>query len=109
MLISVIIPIRNEEKFISKTLLSIINQKFDGELEIIIADGLSKDGTLGKIKQFQEQYKNIKLIRNNGKVVSTGFNKALNIAKGDIIIRVDGHSTLEPDFIENSIRILKNQ
>ena len=41
--------------------------------------------------------------------MSVGFNKALNFAKGDIIIRVDGHSTLEPDFIKNSIRILNKK
>ena len=106
MLISVIIPIKNEVKFIRNTLLSILNQKFDGALEIIISDGLSNDGTLDVIEQFQENYKNIKLIRNNDQFVPVGFNKALTIANGDIIIRVDGHSILEPDFIRNSIRIL---
>ena len=106
MLISVIIPIKNEVKFIGNTLLSILNQKFDGELEIIISDGLSNDGTLDVVQQFQENYKNIKLINNNDQFVPVGFNKALNIANGDIIIRVDGHSILEPDFIKNSIRIL---
>ena len=35
------------------------------------------------------------------------FNKALSLATGDMIIRVDGHSTLEPDFINNSIKIVK--
>ena len=54
MLISVILPIRNEKQFIEKTLTSITNQKFDGELEIIISDGLSNDGTLDIIKQFQK-------------------------------------------------------
>ena len=58
MLISVIIPIKNEVKFIRNTLLSILNQKFDGALEIIISDGLSNDGTLDVVEQFQENYKN---------------------------------------------------
>ena len=91
MLISVIIPIKNEVlNLLRNTLLSIISQKFDGELEIIISNGLSNDGTLDVVKQFQENYKNIKLIRNNDQFVPVGFNKALNIANGDIIIRVDG-------------------
>ena len=109
MKVTVILPIRNEEKFINKTLKSIINQKFDGDLEIIISDGLSNDGTLEIVKKNQKKYKNIKLIRNSAKIVSVGFNKALNFATGDIIIRVDGHSTLEPDFIKNSIRILNKK
>ena len=109
MKVSVILPIRNEKRFISKTLQSIIEQKFKGELEIIISDGLSNDGTLDIIKQFQKKYRYIKLVRNNAKIVPTGFNKALNFAKGDIIIRVDGHSTIEPDFINNSIKILNEK
>tara|TARA_A100001015_G_C14996804_1_gene716554 strand:+ start:899 stop:1936 length:1038 start_codon:yes stop_codon:yes gene_type:complete len=106
MKVSVILPIRNEKYFIKKTLKSIINQKFNGDLEIIISDGLSNDGTLDIVKQFQEQYRYIKLIRNNARTVPVGFNKALSYATGDIIIRVDGHSTLEPDFINNSIKML---
>ena len=109
MKVTIILPIRNEKHFIEKTLKSITDQKFDGELEIIISDGLSNDGTLEIIKQFQKKYRYIKLIRNNAKIVSTGFNKALNFAKGDIIIRVDGHSTIEPDFIKNSIKILNKK
>ena len=109
MLISVILPIRNEKQFIEKTLTSITNQKFDGELEIIISDGLSNDGTLDIIKQFQKKYRYIKLVRNYAKTVPVGFNKALSIAKGDIIIRVDGHSTLEPDFINNCIKMLNEK
>ena len=109
MKVSVILPIRNEKYFINKTLKSIINQKFNGDLEIIVSDGLSNDGTLDIVRQFQEKYEYIKLIRNNAKIVPVGFNKALNFAKGDIIIRVDGHSTLEPDFINTSIKILNEK
>ena len=109
MKVTVILPIRNEEKFINKTLKSIINQKFDGDLEIIISDGLSNDGTLEIVKKNQKKYKNIKLVRNTAKIVPVGFNRALNFAKGDIIIRVDGHSTMEPDFIKNSIKILNKK
>ena len=78
-------------------------------MEIIISDGLSNDGTLDIVKQFQEKYRYIKLIRNNARTVPAGFNKALSFAKGDVIIRVDGHSTLEPDFINNSIKILNEK
>ena len=59
MKVSVILPIRNEEKFINKTLKSIINQKFDGDLEIIISDGLSNDGTLEIVKKFQKNIKTL--------------------------------------------------
>ena len=73
MKVSVILPIRNEKYFINKTLKSIINQKFNGDLEIIISDGLSNDGTLDIVKLFQKKYRYIKLIRNNARTVPVGF------------------------------------
>ena len=59
MKVTVILPIRNEEKFINKTLKSIINQKFDGDLEIIISDGLSNDGTLEIVKKIKKSIKTL--------------------------------------------------
>ena len=107
MIVSIILPIRNEEQFIGKTLQSIIDQKFKGELEIIISDGISNDGTRGIVKEFQNDHKNIILIDNHDQIVPNGFNRALNLAKGKIIVRVDGHSTIAPDFIEQCLRVLK--
>ena len=107
MKVSIILPIRNEEQFISKTLESIIDQKFKGELEIIISDGMSNDGTREIVKQFQNNHKNIILINNHDKIVPNGFNKALSVAKGDTIIRLDGHSFLGTDFISNCLSVQK--
>lgn len=107
MRVSIILPIRNEEQFIGKTLQSIIDQKFKGELEIIISDGMSNDDTRGIVKEFQNDNNNIILIDNHDQIVPHGFNRALNLAKGKIIVRVDGHSTIAPDFIEQCLRVLK--
>ncbi len=105
MSISIILPIKNEERFIGKTLQSIINQKFKGELEIIIADGMSDDGTRGIVKEFQNSHRNIILIDNNAQIVPNGFNRALSISRGDLIIRLDGHSFIDPDFISNCLSV----
>ena len=106
MIVSVILPIRNELLYIKRTINSIIDQTFDGEIEIIVADGMSQDGTREKVKLLQKIHKNIYLIDNPQKIVSTGFNKALNVAKGDMILRVDGHSKLKPNYIKNSLAII---
>ena len=106
-MITFILPIRNEEHFITKTLDSILSQS-DDNVEIIIADGLSTDGTREIIQSFQESNHNIQLIDNPEKIVSTGFNRALTMAKGDIIIRVDGHSEIAPNYINRCITQLQN-
>jgi len=107
-MISIIIPVRNEKEKISGTLNSIISQSYNGEIEIIIADGMSNDGTREIINNYRENYSYIYLIDNPEKIVSTGFNRALTMSKGSIIIRIDGHAEVGEDFIINNLKILKN-
>ena len=107
-MISIILPIRNEFDFISKTLDSIIEQDYPhATLEIIIADGMSDDGTRAIIEKYQENFHNIKIVDNPERIVPTGFNRALSEAKGEIIIRIDGHSAIDKNYIDNCIKLLK--
>ena len=103
--ISFILPIFNEEKTIEETLNSIITQKTSQLFEIIIADGISTDKTRNIIAKKKKHFSRIKLINNKKKIVSVGFNLALSISKGDIIIRVDGHSKIDNYFIENCMEV----
>jgi succinoglycan biosynthesis protein ExoA len=106
-MISLILPIRNEVQSIEKTLQSIFSQTIDGDFEIIIADGNSSDGTREILKNLQINNPNIILIDNPEKIVSTGFNRALNESKGGIIIRVDGHCEIAPDYIQKCLECLE--
>ena len=106
-MISFILPIRNEKSFINKTLQSIFSQTIDEDFEIIVADGNSSDGTREILNNLQINNPNIILIDNPEKIVSTGFNRALNESKGDIIIRVDGHCEIAPDYIQKCLGCLE--
>lgn len=101
--VSFIVPIFNEELKIRKTILSILKQNTSVEFEIIIIDGMSNDKTRKILRELKSLYSNIILLNNEKKIVSVGFNKGLSISKGQIIIRVDGHSTLKSDFVKNCI------
>jgi len=68
---------------------------------------MSTDGTRDIITKYQKGHPNIILIDNPEKIVSTGFNRALNESKGDIIIRVDGHCEIEPDYIQKCLKCLE--
>lgn len=110
--VSVIVPIRNEEKFIEDTLTSVCNQTFPKEdYEIIIADGLSTDGTLEIIKNVQERFPkhHIQVISNEGQIVPTGLNEAIRCAKGKIILRVDGHCEINKNYISTCVKLLKSK
>jgi len=98
--ISIILPIRNEANFIINSIESILAQDYpQDKIEILIADGMSTDKTLEIIRTYQQNHSNIFLINNPGKIVPTGMNLALRLAKGGIIIRVDGHCIIAPDYI----------
>ena len=108
-MISIIIPIRNESKSIERTLKSILNQKkIDEVVEIIIVDGISDDGTRNIIKDYITRNDNIQLIDNPDKIVPIGFNRGLSISKGDIIVRIDGHSEISIDYLYSCISIFNN-
>tara|TARA_B110000438_G_scaffold138965_1_gene134265 strand:- start:548 stop:1609 length:1062 start_codon:yes stop_codon:yes gene_type:complete len=109
MKVTFILPIRNEEEYIENTIKSIINQSSNEEKELIFADGMSNDNTRIIIKKYQEIYPYLQIIDNPENIVSTGFNRALSISKGDIIIRVDGHSKIDYDFVKNCLKILKDK
>src|SRR6185369_8574629 len=87
--VSVLMPVRNEVAFIGRSLAAVLAQDYPRDrMEIIIADGLSNDGTREAVREIQLLNPNVVLIDNAGKIVSTGLNAALRLAKGEIIIRV---------------------
>jgi len=99
-LVSVIIPVRNEENYIGFTMDSLLNQDFPEEsMEIIIADGMSDDGTREKLRSYVDRFYSLKLIDNNAKIVSAALNSCIDIAKGDVIIRMDAHSVYPSNYI----------
>jgi glycosyltransferase involved in cell wall biosynthesis len=95
--ISVICPVFNEEKYIGACIESIVKQDYPkDELEILFIDGMSTDKTREIIAYYQKKYSFIRLLDNPKKIVPCAMNIGIQAAKGDIIIRLDGHA-LYPD------------
>lgn len=101
--ISIICPTYNEEKYISNCIDSVLAQDYPKEsIEIIFVDGRSKDKTRELIEGYQKKYDNIKLLDNPEQIVPFAMNKGIKEAKGDVIIRIDAHSS----YPRNYVRIL---
>ncbi len=108
-IVSVILPIRNEERYITKCLESIAQQDYPSNLvEILVVDDMSTDNTRTIVKEFVQKYSNICLVNNPRRIVPAALNIGLQRAKGDIILRVDGHTYLESDYICQCVRYLLN-
>jgi len=108
--VTVILPIRNESTFIKSSLYTILTQDYPSEeMEILIVDGMSTDNTRKIVQDFAVLHPQLKIqiLDNPGKIVPTGMNIALRQAKGEIIIRVDGHTLIAPDYVRQCVEALQ--
>ncbi|NLK95028.1 MAG: glycosyltransferase family 2 protein [Clostridiales bacterium] len=107
--VSVIIPCRNEEQFIGKCLDSFIKQNYPKELfTIIVADGMSTDNTRNIIKQYMEEYKNIRLVDNEGYTAPKGMNKGILSTDSEIVIIFGAHAEADENFVLENVNALEN-
>lgn len=107
--VSVVMPVRNEAGFIARSVSCVLGQDYPGErMEIIVADGCSTDDTGNIIQSLQASHQNLKLITNHGKIAPTGMNAAIKQARGEIIVRVDGHCEIAPDYVRRCVEHLRN-
>ena len=108
--ISVVLPIRNEADKIEACLRAVVGQSYPAYLtEILVVDGMSEDGTREVVAGLAERYPNIRLLDNPGRIVPTGMNAALRLARGEIVVRVDGHCVIDPNYVANCVRHLENK
>lgn len=109
--ITIILPIRNEEQFIEKSLGAIFKQSYPAEyIQVLIVDGMSTDRTREFIESLAEKHPgtSLSILDNPEKIVPTGINIGLQKATGNIIIRVDGHCIIAPDYICKCVEHLQS-
>jgi glycosyltransferase involved in cell wall biosynthesis len=108
-MVSVIIPCRNEEKFIGKCLDSIIANDYPKDkLEVLVMDGMSQDKTKDIIKRYCQEYPFINIIDNEQKIVPTALNIGIQNSKGEVIMRMDAHNIYEKGYISKCVKYLKD-
>src|ERR1051325_10966903 len=91
--ITIVIPCRNEAASIAEVLDSILAQDLAGvDWEVIVADGMSDDGTREILDRFVEREPRIRILDNPARAVPAGLNKAIRDAAGEIILRMDAHT-----------------
>ncbi|WAC06778.1 MAG: glycosyltransferase family 2 protein [Thermodesulfobacteriota bacterium] len=107
-LITIILPVRNEGSYIRRCLDSILDQTISKDLlEVLVIDGNSDDATPEIVRSYSRQFRYIKLLKNPEQNTIDALNLGIKNASGDFIVRVDGHSYLEKDYIEQCIKALE--
>ncbi len=107
--LSIVVPIRNEEKFILDTLKQLEKQDYSKDrYEILIVDGMSTDNTTTLVESFIVEHSelNIKLLENPGKLSSRARNIGARNARGEIIAFIDGHVYIPDEHLFANIEKL---
>jgi len=109
--VSIIVPCFNEQSTIRLLLVALREQTFPrAEMEVVIADGMSTDGTRDEITKFQADFPDlsIRVVDNPLRNIPSGLNRAIEASRGGIIVRSDAHSKPYPDYVANSVKALED-
>lgn len=106
---SILMPIRNERDFIERSLGAVLAQDYPTDrLEILVVDGRSEDGTREYIETVAADRPDlsIKLLDNPQKIVATALNIGTREARGEILLRIDGHCEIEGNHVQRCVELL---
>lgn len=104
--VSVILPVLNEADYLEDALAPILGQEFNGELEVILAIGPSKDRTMEIAKKISERDPRVIIVENPSGRTAAGLNLALAASRFPIIVRVDGHSEIPKNYVSTAVDVL---
>jgi glycosyltransferase involved in cell wall biosynthesis len=105
-IVSVILPILNEELYLRDAVLSILSQDYLGNFEIVLAVGPSKDRTQEIADQLHKEDSRVVVVANPTGRTAAGLNLALNNSVGTVIVRVDGHAQIPNNYISLAVELL---
>src|SRR5690349_13916364 len=101
--VSIMMPIRNEGKHLNAVLDAVASQDYVSIDRILLAVGPSGDGTEEAVQDFAARDARVEVIDNPEGIVSTGLNRALARAAGELVVRIDGHCLVPPDYISRLV------
>jgi glycosyltransferase involved in cell wall biosynthesis len=107
--VSIIIPCYNERATIALLLGALLEQTYPLlEMEVIVVDGLSSDGTPEAIATFQAAHSalNVRVVQNPKRSIPAALNRGIAAAQGEIIVRLDAHSIPQADYVERCVTAL---
>ncbi|MBF88936.1 MAG: succinoglycan biosynthesis protein exoa [Candidatus Marinimicrobia bacterium] len=105
--VSIVIPMLNEEKYIGRCLMSLVDQDWEGlPLEIIVVNGLSKDRSHEIVEGFKSNFSLLKIIENPRRITPISLNMGVKASTGEVIIILGAHSYVAKDFVSKNLYYL---
>jgi succinoglycan biosynthesis protein ExoA len=104
-LVTVVVPAKNEQRFIAACLDSICAQTYEN-IEILVVDGASDDSTVDIVRAKARDDARIQLLTNAQEIIPISLNIAVRAARGQWLVRVDAHSTVPPTYVAQAVEHL---
>jgi glycosyltransferase involved in cell wall biosynthesis len=106
--VTVIVPVRNEAEFIEGTVRALLEQTDPpAHYDIIVVDGMSTDDTRAILDRLAAEDSRISILDNPARTVPAALNLGIKAARGDVLIRVDGHTTVAHDFVRANLALMR--
>jgi glycosyltransferase involved in cell wall biosynthesis/GT2 family glycosyltransferase len=105
-LVTVIIPARNEERFIDSCLDAVLAQDLPS-VQVIVVDGDSDDATAAIVTARAALDDRVELISKPARIIPVSLNLALGAARGNYLVRIDAHTTVPPDYVRWAVGHLR--
>ena len=108
-LVTIIVPVLNEENYIEELLTSIEQQSYPfSKFEVFIIDGCSSDNTIKKINAFiPKSQLNISMFENPKQSQASAMNIGIRHSSAKYIIRLDAHANYQSNYIEAAVELLE--
>lgn len=109
MKVSVITPCRNEAPHVDAFVASVLAQRLPPgvELEVVVADGASDDGTRERLAALAAADARLRWIDNPARITPVALNRAIAAAVGEVVVRMDVHTTYADDYVAECVRALR--
>ncbi len=104
---SVLVPVLDEARHIRNAAAAMAAQRFDGELEFLLVDGGSTDGTRAILDELAAADQRFRVLDNHTRTIPAALNLALAHARGEFVARMDAHATFPPDYVERGVERLR--
>jgi len=109
--VTVVMPVYNEQRWIERSLAAVLAQDYPEHLvEILIADCRSDDATLGILRRVASSVpgRRLRLFENSDRTPGAALNLLVAHAEGEIVVRVDGHAEIAPDYVRACVAALQH-
>lgn len=105
--VSVLVPVRDEQALIDSTARTILDQRFDGSIELLMIEGCSRDGTRATLERLASEDERVKVLDNPKGDLASALRIGLPAAKGEFVAKMDAHTYFPPTYLQTGVERLR--